>query len=462
MGILSEKLQKINMLPMHMPGHKRKKGRFFHLDEISSSMDITEIEGFDNLHNPKGILKDSMEKAAHLKGAMMARYLVNGSTGGILSAILAHVDKGDKVVCARNCHKSVYNALALADAKCVFVMGEEEKETGGYGSISPFKIEEALSENTDTKLLIITSPTYEGIISDIYKISEIAHSYNVPLLVDAAHGAHLGYSTYFDGGAIKKGADISVESLHKTLPGLTQSAILYLNGNYANEEKTLEMLSVFQTSSPSYLLMASIDGCIDFLKDEKEAFKEWSEAIDYFYEITKLKNISFLKKGEGIFDLDKSKIVLTRCDGNKVAELLRKEGIEPEMASLNHVVLMTGIGDGKEEMEILSRALMKIDSLFSKAKNEAKIEPLYPSLPQNALSIKEVRKMETEYKDFEGAIGKISADYIFAYPPGIPIIIPGEIISDKVASLLLRYEEKKISLSNLRGENKGKILVVKS
>lgn len=458
MGILSEKLKKINTLPMHMPGHKRKRGCFFHLDEISSYMDITEIEGFDNLHNPSGILKDSMEKAADLKGARMARYLVNGSTGGILASVLSHVEKGDKVICARNCHKSVYNALALAEAECVFIMGEEEVQTGGYGSISPYKVEETLSQNTDARLLIITSPTYEGIISDIYKISEIAHRYNVPLLVDAAHGAHLGYSLYFDEGAVKKGADISVESLHKTLPSLTQSAILYLNGNYADEGKIIEKLSVFQTSSPSYLLMASIDGCIDFIREEKEAFKAWSEAIDYFYEITKLKNISFLKKGEGIFDLDKSKIVLTDCDGNKVANLLRKEGIEPEMSSLNHVVLMTGIGDRKEEMEILSRALIKIDAM----EKRPEIKPLYPSLPKKALSIKEAEKMETEYIDYKDAQGKISADYIFAYPPGIPIIIPGEIISDKVVSTLLAYEEKRISLSNLRGENKGKILVVKS
>ena len=209
---------------MHMPGHKR--GNYPYLAGMAD-IDITETEGFDNLHSASGVLLKSMEKAAALRGADRAFYLVNGSTCGILAAVCAVLERGDRVLVARNCHKSVYNALELAGAEPVFVYPQINAECGVIGSVRPEDVELEIGKNPDIKLIIVTSPTYEGVISDLKKICELAHKRGIPVLADAAHGAHLGFYG-FSGDAVSAGADISVESLHKTLPSLTQTAICYV------------------------------------------------------------------------------------------------------------------------------------------------------------------------------------------------------------------------------------------
>ena len=455
--MIYEKLISNKKIPMHMPGHKRNTALAPYLKHLGADLDVTEIDGFDNLHSPEGIIRDSMEKAAKLRGAKSAFYLVNGTTAGILASVSAVVSEGDTVICARNCHKSVYNALELRDAKTVFVMPKIHEKTDISGSILPADIENAINENPTAKLVIITSPTYEGVTSDIKGISRIAHSYGIPVLVDAAHGAHLGFCDSFLPDAISLGADISVESLHKTLPSLTQTAILYVNGDLVSTEKLQDKLSVFQSSSPSYLLMASIDGCINLLaEDGEELFSEWNERLSEFYKKCKdLKNLKLLLDNDEFFGFDKTKIVILAKSGEWLAEELRKMGIECEMTSPGYVVCMTGMGDTKEMLSYFAACLLKLDSVAEKWEVSKKTAI---TLPEKSMEIKGAKEKEFEWVELKEITGRISAGYVFAYPPGIPIICPGEVISEEIKSLLLAYYNEDSSILKNLLENKVKVV----
>lgn len=455
--MIYEKLSGNKKIPMHMPGHKRNTAIAPYLKHLGANLDITEIDGFDNLHSPEGIILDSMKKAEKLRGAKSAFYLVNGTTAGILAGISATVSQDDTVICARNCHKSVYNALELIGAKTRFVMPDIHSKTGISGSISPDVIENEIKENPDAKLVILTSPTYEGVTSDVKKICQIAHSHNIPVLVDSAHGAHLGFTKDFLPDAISQGADISVESLHKTLPSLTQTAVLYANGDLVNYEKIADKLSVFQSSSPSYLLMASIDGCINLLEEQGEVlFDAWNDRLlEFFEKCEKLENLKILKNNGEFFGLDKSKIVIFTNSGEWLTDELRKMGIECEMTAPHYVVAMTGMGDTKEMISYFASCLLKLDKVAQKWEIDEKTAVI---LPQKAMEIKETKEKETDWVELENCAVRISAGYVFAYPPGIPIICPGEVISEEIKDMLLTYyNEDKSILKNLL-ENKVKVV----
>ena len=439
MKTLFQKLKRNKKVPMHMPGHKRKGRKFPYLKGFAD-IDITEIEGFDNLHNAEGVLKKSMQNAAKLRVADSGFYLVNGSTCGILAVICAVLKQGDKVIVARNCHKSVYNGIELSGAKPVFVYPEKDNKYSISGSLNPLEIEKAITENPDAKLVIVTSPTYEGVISDIKAICNIAHKKNIPVLVDAAHGAHFGFGE-FPKDAVSLGADASVESLHKTLMSLTQTAICYLSGNLIDKAEVSKKLAVFETSSPSYILLSSIDGCINALKTrEKEIFSGWENNLERFFkDISGLKNIKILTNGDNeFFGLDKSKIVLfpKNRNGAALAEDLRKSGIEPEMTAPNYVICMTGAGETRKNLKKLAKALVKIDK-----------SPIKPS--KHALSEKsENRKTdsETEFCKIENLCGRISAGYVFAYPPEVPILVPNEEISEETVKKICEYLKSGLTL----------------
>lgn len=456
METVLEKLKKNKRLPMHMPGHKRNAAAFRYLKGMAE-LDITETEGFDDLHNASGILRDSMRRAARLRGADAAFYLVNGSTCGILAAVCAVLKRGDKAVVARNCHRSVYNALEIAGAEPIFVYPEENGEYGVAGSVKPGSVAVAIAENPECRLVIVTSPTYEGVISDIEAICRVAHREGIPVLVDAAHGAHLGFAG-FSGSATEQGADISVESLHKTLPSLTQTAVCYLSGTRVPSDRVAKKLAVFETSSPSYILLSSIDGCIGALKEEA-TFKAWEKGLDYFYKrAEKLKNIRLLRAGKGFFGLDRSKIVLfpENMSGGELAEFLRKAGIEPEMTAPGYVICMTGAGDTKRSLKRLVKALFKADK-----RSGGYVKPPVPTdiYAYTAMPLCEAADGEKILCDTEKSEGRIAAGYLWAYPPGVPIIVPGERISKETLEIVSEYKKSGIEL---RGDIiNGKIPVIK-
>ena len=455
-----KKLEKLDKLPMHMPGHKRNIELAPYLKRLAADLDITEIEGFDDLHCPEGILQKSQQTAAQIRNARCAFYSVNGSTCAVLATVCALICRGDKVICMRNCHKSVYNALELSGANPVFVCSECDERYGFCRSLRTERMTEAIENNRDAKLVILTSPTYEGAVCDIEAISKTAHRYNIPVLVDAAHGAHLGYGQEFLPDAIACGADVSVESLHKTLPSLTQTAVCYVSG-IADENRIAEMLGVFETSSPSYLLLSSIDGCINLIKEKKDdIFDYWRRNLDWFYsETTKLKNLKiFRNENNEFFAFDRSKIIILTSSGTRLISRLRDMGIECEMASARYVIAMTGAGDSHENFETLADILYSLDGEFEEWSDNICIYP-YDNI--NVMPAEEALAREKEYVDLSEAAERISGEYIWAYPPGVPIIIPGEKVTCEHVRAMKQYEECGIELKGRIKREKGKILVLK-
>jgi len=365
--------------PMHMPGHKRNA--LFLPPGLPCDADITEIPGFDDLHDPHGVLLETSELAAGLYGSSRAFLLVNGSTAGVLAAIGAHAAHGDRILVAGNCHRSVFNAAELFGLDTVTIAQETGAAgaAGGIGlSIDPESVDSALEKDSSIKLVVLTSPTYEGVISDVRSIAHAAHARGVPLFVDSAHGAHLGFSPVFPDSAVASGADVVVMSLHKTLPALTQCSLLHVCGSRANAGELARLLSVLQTSSPSYVLMASIDSCLRLLSSEKdELFRAYERNLACFGEgIKTLRKIIVPYHGPcpphpGFFAFDPGKIVVvtknTPLSGFMLADILRAEHkIEVELARDNYVVAMTSICDSEDGFARLAEALVRIDRSLTK------------------------------------------------------------------------------------------------
>ena len=453
MSNLQEELEKYynkNYLPMHMPGHKRNIKLLG--EKLPYKIDITEITGFDDLHHAEGIIKNIEKKAEKIYGSKKSFILVNGSTCGILAGIRSVTKFGDKVLVARNSHKSVYNAIEINGLKPIYILPKIGKDKIDR-NISANKIEKKIKENRDIKLIIITSPTYEGVISNIKEIVEIAHKYNIPVLVDEAHGAHLKFMN-IENEALNSKADIVIQSIHKTLPSLTGTAILHIQGKLVKEENVEKELSIFETSSPSYILMSSIDNCLDLLERKgKKLFKEYIENLKMFYEGTKkLKKLKILGneiKEKNNYDFGKIVIKTdnTNITGKKLFNILReKYKIELEMASINYVIAMTSICDTKENFIKLLNALKEIDLNLeeNKKKEQEKLEIKLPKIKTKILDA--VNNENSEYVNYKVAKNMVAKEYIWVYPPGIPIITPGEIIDEEIIKKIEEFNENEIEV----------------
>lgn len=450
--------------PFHMPGHKRNP---MLCDGIMPyEIDLTEIDGFDNLHNAESCILEVQNLAEKLYNVKKAFLLVNGATGGILSAVRAMTDRGDKVIVARNSHKSVYNALELCGLTPKYIVPKVDKEFGINCSITPSQAEKAIWENPDAKLLIITSPTYEGAVSDIKEISRIAHLHNVSVLVDEAHGAHFPFSDSFPVEAIQCGADVAVASLHKTLPSLTQTALL-LTSNEELINPLAENLAIFETSSPSYVFMSSIEKCLDFCKNTK-AFDEYIIRLNSFDEkCRELKNIKVLCcgndniKNHNFFDFDISKITVSvkglNINGVQLADKLRNDfKIEPEMVCSDYVLLITTVCDTDEGFARLVNALQIIDSECSA--KELNYNNLLLSQPRIALNPCDCSGKDGEFCLLEHSVDKISLEYVWAYPPGIPIVAKGEVITQEIVDTIFMQIENGINVYSTKGKVPKEIL----
>ena len=256
--------------PYHMPGHKRriKTDTMRELAQI----DITEIDGFDNLHDAQGILRRVQEEAAVVYGAEESFFLVNGSTAGILSAISTAVSPGGKILMVRGAHKSAYHAAYLRDLQIAYLWPGVHPLFGCNLPATAKEVEEALQQTPDVQAVFIVSPTYEGLAADVKSIAEAAHKRNIPLIVDEAHGAHLGFDGRWPESSVKQGADLVIQSLHKTLPAPTQTAILHVNGKLVDRGRLRRFLGIYQTSSPSYIFMAAMEDAIVTTNANREKF----------------------------------------------------------------------------------------------------------------------------------------------------------------------------------------------
>ncbi len=457
----------LNISPFHMPGHKRKKfsiGNPF-------AIDITEIDGFDNLHHPTGILKEAMEKAAAVYGVEKSYFLVNGSSCGILAAISACVPRGGKLLVARNCHKSVYHGMILGGLSPVYLCPEPVSGWGLNGVVRAEAVEQALWENSDVKAVLLTSPTYEGICSDLAHICEIAHRRGIPVIVDAAHGAHFSFWGVCE-SASSCGADLVIESLHKTLPSLTQTAILHKNSELVEEERLEWYLQVYQTSSPSYVLMASIDSCISYMAGE-EGKRDMDAYVSKLKRLRRridgLSHIGLLSGCEaGDFSYDISKLVI-RIEGQSGKELydnLRlKYMVQPEMCTETYVILMTSVADCEEDFNRLYEALADMDRKWKKSDRksvgisveEERAGTLRPQKILEPGEAMERRRFPCRFRDCEG---RISGEFAYIYPPGVPLLVPGERITAEVWRILERYEKGGFEILGPVNFAGGELLVI--
>ena len=460
--------------PFHMPGHKRR----FHLISDPYSIDITEIEGFDNLHHARGILLQAQERAAALYGSAAAFYLVNGSTAGILTAISAACRRGDRVLAARNCHKSVYHAIWMRGLAVTWLYPVMDTASGMCGSISTEEVERELLAHPGIRAVVLTSPTYDGICSDIRSIAGIVHRYNAVLIVDEAHGAHYGLHPALPESAVTLGADAVIQSMHKTLPALTQTALLHICSQRIRLERVRKFLEVFQTSSPSYVLMASMDRCIRLLEQEGPALYE-----AYVTELTaararlgKLKNLHIISGEENkdfCYLYDPTRIVITGrntapgCSfGRLLSARLREEwNIEAEMEAEQYVVFLTSVGDTRESFDRLCTALETVDADLSTRVLTSDVgrasAPMRFPVNESVMCMADAEEAPEESIPLLSAEGRISADTVYLYPPGIPLLIPGERIGRELLELLERYEKEGFSLQGMADMEGKRIRVVR-
>lgn len=456
---LYESLQayaKESKIPMHMPGHKRNPG--FEMDN-PYSWDVTEVEGTDNLYHPQGIIKKELDRLRELYKTQDSYMLVNGSTGGILTAIAACCRRGDHILVGRNCHRAVYNAIYLLELNPVYLFPKEDRETGILLEIPARKVEEVL-QRVQVSCVVLTSPTYEGIVSDIASIADICHEKGVPLIVDEAHGAHFAWGDFFAPPAMEQGADLVIESLHKTLPCLTQTAVLHRCTQRVSRERLQQYMGIFQTSSPSYVLMGSISRCITWLEEKGrsvwETYKNNLEAFEK--EAVKWKHLRLWRHEKQ----DCSKLVIgtwgTSISGVELGQCLReKYHIETEMESSQYVLAMTSVADEAADLQRLAWAVSQIDQEveMSREKNG--------TIPQQ---LPLVRKMpyqadfcEHETVTLEESVGRITAEYAYIYPPGIPFLVPGEEITEEVCEQMRQAKGQGLTLLGLKDEQAETIQV---
>lgn len=536
--------------PFHMPGHKRRDMDF----PNPYTIDITEIDGFDNLHHAEGILREAMEEAAEIYGADHSYYLINGSTCGILSAICGCTKSGGNILMARNCHKAAYHGAMLHQLDVEYIYPEYLESYGINGGIRAEDVRAALERNKSEgnvdesdincgksskkiQAVLIVSPTYEGIVSDVQAIADVAHEYGIPLIVDEAHGAHLPFAyeedrhislsdtteteadieeiigeeettdiwtSKFPKSALECGADVVIQSLHKTLPSFTQTAIMHIKDGYANRRKIEQYLGMFQSSSPSYLFLAAMDRCITFMnEDGREEMKHYEERLDQFYDqLKELKVLSVLDHRicgeESVFDWDMSKIVIStrqavtfakktsdedenediaRFGGEALSELLRKKyHLEMEMAAPEYVIAMTSLMDTAEGLERLANALKEIDEdlceeilqtvfheqLSSDRKKNLEKEAQLAKIPKAVPVLKLGAAMDLKGQriTLKDSLHMVSQEFVYLYPPGIPILAPGEKITKEILDRISWYQSMGFSVQGLSDPSLYSIMTV--
>ena len=460
--------------PFHMPGHKRNP------DTVNTDLpfdrDITEIDGFDNLHHPEGILKKAQETAASVYDTKECYYSVNGSTAALLAAVSAAVPRKGQILVARNCHKAVYHALYLRNLIPTYVYPQMDPKWWINGGISSDKVERALAENPEIKAVLLTSPTYDGVVSDIEKIAEIVHRYEIPLIVDEAHGAHFHFSNYFPTSAAELGADLVIQSFHKTLPSMTQTAVLHNCSDRVDSRLIRRFMGIYQSSSPSYILMASMDACMEKMSsDGNEMFREFTKILEKarrrLSECKYIRLVSPEIGTAGVFDYDRSKLLFSTryasMTGSELAQiLLEKYHIQVEMETEHYVLALAAVGDSEEGFERLCQAIEEIDQEEAQKKKEKREaeEPkagrtAYTSLSQ-FMSITEAMESESEIRKLEESVGRISAEFGYLYPPGIPLIVPGEQITGQFIRNMRIYMEEGLYLQGLEDYTNETIRVV--
>ncbi|MGF7058436.1 aminotransferase class I/II-fold pyridoxal phosphate-dependent enzyme [Brassicibacter mesophilus] len=457
-----------NNVRFHMPGHKGKE-LMRYISDMIPQIDVTEVEGTDNLHNPSSIIQESMNLAAKTFGAKKTFYSVNGTTGGIYAAITSTISPNGKILIQRNCHRSVYNALILGRIKHKYIYPEYSHKDQIITSVKPEDIEVQLKEDDEIEAVVITYPSYYGICCDIEKVSQIVHKYNKILIVDEAHGSHLKFNDKLPKSSLEAGADIVIQSTHKTLPAFTQSSMIHVGSDRVDIEKLRIMTSFFQTTSPSYLLMASIDYARAYMEGKGKirldiliySIEKWCAYMK------SIKGVKIFDKdkisGASFYDFDMTKILISikGISGFYLERILREEySIQLEMSDSYYGVALTSLMDDEENLQKLANAVEEITKKYcndNELLNNIDIRYIYPEIKMSLYDAFYSNKIDIALND---SVGKISADFIIPYPPGIPVVCPGEQITEEIVKYINSLKKNNIQILGFLDYNKEKIKVV--
>lgn len=454
------------VMPFHTPGHKQGKGMHPTLEKLigkdALALDLALIEELDDFHEPYGCIKDAQDLAAQLYGADHSFFVINGTTGGIYAMILATAGPGEKIIVPRNAHRSIIGGIILSGAIPVFIQPEVDEQLGMAMGVTPETVALAIKEHPDAKAVLIINPTYYGVATDLQKIVEIVHKHQMVVLVDEAHGPHLRFSSRLPIQAIDAGADICAQSSHKIIGALTQSSLVHCLEGRIRVSHLKAMLQLTQSTSPNYIMLASLD--VARMQMAVEGTKLIEESIDFanwarekINQIPNLYCFGSEKIGNpGVFDFDPTKLTVTvkglGLTGAEVEKILRHEyKVQAELSDIYNVLFLVTLGDGQYEVETLVAALADMARKYAKPYKKDPIEHQsnvhYPTPPQGVISPREALFGNTCMVPFQKSVGMVCAEIVTFYPPGIPILCPGEGITQEIIDYCQRLQQAGMHIS---------------
>lgn len=431
-------------LSAHMPGHKN--GRILHPSlkeawgEKIFAYDITELNGLDDLHHPSGIIRQSQEQAAAIFQAKEAHYLINGSTVGLHAAILS-ISRGQEIFIPRHCHRSIYYGLLLAQAKPIYLEVTLDSVWGLPLGVAPETLKKAIAEHPTCHNLLIVNPTYQGVTWQNAELMKIAKENNLHTIVDEAHGAHLSFHDDLPPSMLTLGADLVTQSWHKTLPTITGSSCLLVGNDYDGDDVALA-LDILQSTSPSYLMLTALESAAIYMAEQgRNDIENSLKEIKHLQEqIALLKTISVLQNPtwrQDPFKLNLSSIVLS---GSEFAQELEIRQIYVEMSEANSILLLLPLKMTPDYTEKILTALVQIEQTTVSRSPRTLQSPFYtPHIPPMRYSLADSIWQKKKTVPLCAAIGETSGDFILQYPPGIPLVVPGEIITPDIVNLLKNY-----------------------
>lgn len=433
---------------LHVPAHRQGQAIFEHWQPYKEflQMDLTELPGLDDLHSPSEVIARAQELAARLFGADATFFLVNGSTAGVMALVLALCGPGEELFLPRHAHRSVLGGLVFSGAKPVFLMPGFLEEFGVAAGLTPAVVETAIRKHPGAKGLFVVHPTYHGLCGDLKALVAIAHGFGIPVAADEAHGAHFLFHPAFPPPALACGVDASVQSLHKTGGSLTQSSLLHLKGSRVNVNRLKKALSLLQTSSPSYLLMASLDGARWQLAQKGHQMLESALELAFYLrqELSRLPGLLVLGREHlgqpwaRYYDPTRLVINVRRLglSGYTVAEVLAREyNVLVEMADYYNLVAVVGIGTTRRDVEMLWWGLREVTQKHARS-HPLPPPPALPPLPVLRLAPREAWLAPSRQLPLDECAGHISAEWVYTSPPGIPLLYPGEEITPEIIEYL--------------------------
>jgi len=448
-----QEFKQMRMVPFDVPGHKRGKGNpqlTEFLGEKCLTVDVNSMKMLDNLCHPISVIKEAEQLAAEAFGAAHAFFMVNGTTSAVQAMILSVCKRDEKIIVPRNVHRSVINAMILCDAVPVYVNPKTNDQLGIALGMTIEEVKNAIEKNPDAKAVLINNPTYYGICSDLKGITTLAHEHNIKVLVDEAHGTHFYFGENLPITAMAAGADMAAVSMHKSGGSLTQSSLLICS-DQVNADYVRQIINLTQTTSGSYLLMSSLDiSRKNLALHGKETFKKVEAFAQYARdEINKIGDYYAFSKelinGQDVFDFDITKLSINTLEvglaGIEVYDLLRDEyDIQTEFGDIGNILAYISVGDRESDIERLISALSEVRRRFKKSK-VGLLETEY-IIPEVVLTPQQAFYADKYSLPLEECVGKVCTEFVMCYPPGIPILAPGEMITPQVVEYI-RYAKKK-------------------